>query len=146
MEITERILKEVFHRLLNAEPKRPVLEKLQVVIDDMMEKFQKTFELDTVQRQNTFRAVVCSMFVHGWGMGMHPFNNPNKNLDSKRIDVRVSKDILVPLEHIKALRYVKKDEHGRVKKALFEPDQDDRIRHQIDKLLDRISKEKWGEA
>lgn len=145
MQITEKILKEVFHRLLNAEPKPEVLGKLQGVIESMMEKFQETFEIDTIQRQNTFRAIVCSMFVHGWGLGMHPYNNPNKNLDGRGIDVRVSKDILLPLEYIKALRYVKKDEKGRVKQVLFEPDQNQRIRFQIDTLLDQIVKEKWGE-
>lgn len=146
MEITERILREVFHRLLNIEPKKEMLEKLQVVIDGMMDKFQETFNLDTVQRQNTFRAIICSMFVHGWGMGMHPFNSNDRNLDDKSIEVRVSKDILIPLENIKALRYVKKDEQGRIKKVLFEPDQNERIRGQIDKLLDKISREKWGEG
>ena len=145
MEITEKILKEVFHRLLNAEPKPETLKKLQVVIDGMMEKFQETFDLDTIQRQNTFRAIICSMFVHGWGMGMHPYNNMDHNLDERAIEVRVSKDILMPLENIKALRYVKKDDTGRVKKVLFEPDQNERIRGQIDNLLDKISKEKWGE-
>ncbi|HSG29249.1 MAG TPA: hypothetical protein VLA34_12270 [Candidatus Krumholzibacterium sp.] len=145
MEITEKILKEVFHRLLNTEPKPETLRKLQVVIDGMMEKFQDTFGLDTIQRQNTFRAIICSMFVHGWGMGMHPYNNTDRNLDERAIEVRVSKDILMPLENIKALRYVKKDDEGRVKKVLFEPDQNERIRGQIDNLLDKISREKWGE-
>ncbi len=146
MEITEKILREVFHRLLSTEPKDDVVNKLQSVIDGMIDKFQDTFELDTVQRQNTFRAIICSMIVHGWGVGMHPFNNPDTNMDDKSIEVRVSKDILIPLENIKALRYVKKDEQGRVKKVLFEPDQDHRIRRQIDNLLEKISKEKWGES
>lgn len=145
MEITEKILREVFHRLLNTEPKDEVAKKLQSVVDGMMEKFQDTFDLDTVQRQNTFRAIICSMLVHGWGMGMNPFNHPNANLDGKTIEVRVSKDILIPVENIKALRYVKKDEQGRVKKVLFEPDQNERVRRQIDNLLEKISKEKWGE-
>jgi len=145
MQITDKILREIFNRLLNTEPKDEVVEKLDMVIEGMMEKFQGTFQLDTVQRQNTFRAIISSMLVHGWGMGMHPFNHPDKNLDGNSIDVRVSKDILIPLEHIKALRYVQKDEHGRVKKVLFEPDQDERIRSQIDRLLDKIAREKWGD-
>ena len=145
MQITEKILKEVFHRLLNTEPKQEVLEKLQGIIDGIMDKFQETFKLDTIQRQNTFRAIICSMFVHGWGLGMHPYNNPNKNLDGREIEVRVSKDILLPLEYVKALRYVKKDEQGRVKQVLFEPDQNQRVRRQIDTLLDKSAKEKWGE-
>jgi hypothetical protein len=144
MQITEKILREVFNRLLNVEPKDDVVHKLTAVVDGMMEKFQGTFELDTVQRQNTFRAVVCSMIVHGWGVGMHPWNHPDVNLDGNAIDVRVSKDILVPIEHVKALRYVQKDEQGRVRKVLFEPDQNERVRGQIDKLLDRIAREKWG--
>ncbi len=146
MEITEKILREVFHRLLNMEPKKEVLTKLQKVIDGVMDKFQDTFELDSIQRQNTFRAIICSMFVHGWGLGMHPYNNPDKNLDGKLIESRVSKDILMPLEYLKALRYVKRDERGRVKKVLFEPDQNEKIRSQIDNLLDKISREKWGES
>ncbi len=145
MEITEKILREVFRRLLNIEPREEVLARLRTVIDGMMEKFQDTFDLDTVQRQNTFRAIICSMFVHGWGIGMHPFNNPNENLDEKKVEVRVSKDILVQIENIKALRYVKKDDQGRVRKALFEPDQNKLIKNQIDNLLEKISREKWGE-
>ncbi len=144
MQITEKILREVFNRLLGFEPKDEVIRKLTAVVDGMIEKFQGTFELDTVQRQNTFRAVVCSMIVHGWGVGMHPFNQPDANADGRSVDVRVSKDILIPIEHVKALRYVQKDDQGRVRKVLFEPDQDERVRGQIDKLLDRISKEKWG--
>jgi hypothetical protein len=146
MQITEKILREIFNRLLNTEPKEEVLQKLDMVIDGMMEKFQGTFSLDTVQRQNTFRAIISSMLVHGWGMGMHPYNHPDRNLDGNSIDVRVSKDILIPIEHLKALRYVQKDEHGRVKKVLFEPDQDERVRGQIDRLLDRIAREKWGDV
>ncbi len=145
MEITEKILREVFHRLVNMEPEDEVFSRLNGVINGMMDKFQDTFDLDTVQRQNTFRAIICSMFVHGWGTGMHPFNNPDRNLDERSIEVRVSKDILIPMENIKALRYVKKDDKGRVKKVLFEPDQKERIRGQIDNLLDKIASEKWGE-
>lgn len=145
MEITEKILREVFHRLVNQEPEEDVFNRVNSVINGMMDKFQDTFDLDTVQRQNTFRAIICSMFVHGWGIGMHPFNNPDRNLDERAIEVRVSKDILIPMENIKALRYVKKDEEGRVKKVLFEPDQNERIRGQIDNLLDKIATEKWGE-
>ncbi len=145
MEITEKILREVFHRLVNMEPEDEVFSSLNDVINGMMDKFRDTFDLDTVQRQNTFRAIICSMFVHGWGIGMHPFNNSDRNLDKRPIEVRVSKDILIPMENIKALRYVKKDDKGRVKKVLFEPDQNERIRGQINNLLDKIASEKWGE-
>ena len=145
MEITEKILREVFHRLVNQEPEDDVFERVNGVINGMMEKFQDTFDLDTVQRQNTFRAIICSMFVHGWGIGMHPFNNPDRNLDERPIEVRVSKDILVLMQDLQALRYVKKDADGRVNKALFEPDQNIRVRQQIDDVLAEISQNKWGE-
>lgn len=144
MDITEKILREVFHRLLNIEPREEVIGKLRTIIEGMMDRFQETFDLNSIQSQNTFRAIICSMFVHGWGMGMHPFNSPDTNLDDKNVEVRVSKDILIPLEHIKSLRYIKKDKKGRVKKALFEPDQNERVKNQINSLLEKISKEKWG--
>ena len=99
MEITEKILKEVFHRLLNIEPKENTLKKLRVVIDGMMEKFKETFDLDSVQSQNTFRAIICSMFVHGWGMGMHPFNSSDKNLDDNKISQIPSQIILLNCEY-----------------------------------------------
>ncbi len=144
MQVTEKILREVFNRLLNEEPRDEILQKLAVVVDGMMERFQDVFKLDTVQKQNAFRAVICSMVAHGWGVGMHPWNHPDLNLDGNAIDVRVSKDILVPIEHIKALRYVQKDEQGRIRKVLFEPDQEERVRAHIDKLLERIARERWG--
>ena len=83
------------------------------------------------------------MIAHGWGLGMHPDNNPQTNLDGKALEVKVCKDILVTMETLKAIRYVQKDEYGRVKKALFEPDQNARIWNQIDEMLGRVAKEKW---
>lgn len=98
----------------------------------MTEKVGGNFDLDTVQGQNTFRALLCSMVVHGWGNGMHPFHNPSANKDGQPVEVRVSKDILMSMEDVQSLRYVKKDEQGRVKQALFEPDHNLRVRQQID--------------
>ena len=43
MQITEKILREVFNRLLNTEPKDEVVQKLTIVVEGMMEKFQGTF-------------------------------------------------------------------------------------------------------
>jgi hypothetical protein len=142
---TDRILKAMFARLLQMEIEPAVSEKLVTVIDGVMERLQSNLDLATVQGQNTFRALVCSMIVHGWGMGMHPHNNPNRNLDGEPLEVKVSRDILVPLEDLQSLRYVKKDAQGRVKKALFEPDQNARIRQNIDQILADISRHKWEE-
>ena len=145
MRIIEKMLMEMFSRLLNIEINPTVVEKLVPVVEGVSEKIQGTLDLDTVQGQNTFRAIICSMIAHGWGLGMHPDNNPKRNLDEKALEVKVCKDILVPMETLKSIRYVQKDEYGRVKKALFEPDQNARIWNQIDEMLGRITKEKWQE-
>lgn len=145
MRIIEKMLTEMFSRLLNVEMDPKVLERLVPVIEGVSEKVQGPLDLDTVQGQDTFRALICSMIVHGWGLGMHPDNNPNANLDGRPVEVKVCKDILVPMETLKAIRYVKKDEYGRIRKALFEPDQNARIWNQIDEMLGRVAKEKWHE-
>ncbi len=145
MRIIEKMLNEMFARLLNIEIDPAVVEKLVPVVAGVSEKIKGTLDLDTVQGQNTFRALICSMIAHGWGLGMHPDNNPRRNLDDKRLEVKVCKDILVPMETLKAIRYVQKDEYGRVKKALFEPDQNARIWNQIDEMLGRVAKEKSQE-
>ena len=137
------MLTEMFARLLNIQPSAQVLEKLVPVIEGVSQKIDGTLDLDTVQGQNTFRALICSMIAHGWGLGMHPDNNPAKNIEGKEVEVKVCKDILVPMDTLKAIRYVKKDEYGRVRKALFEPDQNARIWTQIDDILTTIVKDKW---
>jgi hypothetical protein len=139
------MLGEMFSRLLNIEIPPAVVEKLVRVVEGVSDKIEGPLDLDTVQGQNTFRAIICSMIAHGWGLGMHPDNNPQRNLDGKPLEVKVCKDILVPMETLKAIRYVQRDEYGRVKKALFEPDQNARIWNQIDDMLGRIVKEKWQE-
>ncbi len=145
MSVVEKMLKEMFARLINIEITPGVMDKLVPVIDGVTEKVNGKLDLETVQGQNTFRALICSMVAHGWGLGMHPDNNPLTNLDDKPLEVKVCKDILVPMETLKAIRYVKKDQYGRVKKALFEPDQNAQIWTSIDDMLERVAKEKWQE-
>ncbi len=140
---TDRILKAMFARLLQMELDPAVIDKLVLVVDGVMERLQDHLDLETVQGQNTFRALVCSMIAHGWGMGMHPHNNPNRYLEGEAIEVKVSKDILMPMEDLQSLRYIKKDAEGRVRKALFEPDQNTRIRQHIDAILADVSRNKW---
>lgn len=142
---TDSILKTMFSRLLQVEVSQEMTDKLCAVIDSVMEKMGGQMDLETVQGQNTFRALMCSMVVHGWGNGMHPFHNPDMNQESEKLEVRVSKDILVRMEDLKSLRYIKKDKDGRVKRALFEPDQNIRVRQQIDDILTEISRSKWPE-
>ena len=140
---TDKILKTMFSRLLQMEIEPRMITKLSAVIDSVMERVGGNFDLETVQGQNTFRALLCSMVVHGWGNGMHPFHNPGQNLEGQAVEVRVSKDILMSMADLQSLRYVKKDAEGRVKKALFEPDQNVRVRQQIDDILAEISESKW---
>ena len=143
MRIIEKMLTEMFARLLNVEITPQVMKKLIPVVSGVSQKIHGTLDLDTVQGQNTFRALICTMIAHGWGLGMHPDNNPTTNLDGKPLEVKVCKDILVPMETLQSIRYVQKDQYGRVRKALFEPDQNARIWSQIDEMLVRIAKEKW---
>jgi hypothetical protein len=143
--VIERMLKEMFARLLNIEISQEVMDKLVPVIEGVTEKVDGSLDLDTVQGMNTFRALICSMVAHGWGLGMHPDNNPLVNLDGKTVEVKACKDILIPMDTLKSIRYVKKDEYGRVKKALFEPDQNARIWTSIDDMLGRLAKDKWQE-
>jgi hypothetical protein len=136
---TDRILAEMFTRLLNIRVSPTVARKLTHVIDGVIGKVEGSIDLETVQGQNTFRALICSMVVHGWGLGMHPDNNPPQNTEGKDIEVKVCKDILVPMSSLQSLRYIKKDRYGRVKKALFEPDQNARVRGHIDSILAEIA-------
>jgi hypothetical protein len=139
---TDRILKDMFSRLLHIGLPDDLIEKLVPVVDGVLERMQGNFDPETVQGQNMMRALLCSMVAHGWGLGMQPYNNPGLNLDGDPIEVRVCKDILLPMEDIKSLRYIKKDADGRVKKALFEPDQNARIRQHIDAILSDVS-QRW---
>ncbi|HKK70860.1 MAG TPA: hypothetical protein VKA86_06565 [Candidatus Krumholzibacteria bacterium] len=140
---TDRILTEMFSRLLNIRVSPAQVKRLTHVIDGVIDKVEGSMDLETSQGRNTFRALVCSMVVHGWGLGMHPDGNPAQDLDGKEIEVKVCKDILVPMGSLQSLRYVKKDKYGRVKKALFEPDQNARIRGHIDSILDDIATRRW---
>lgn len=139
---TDQILKTMYARLLQLEIEPNMIDKLVSVVDSVMERLGESIDLESVQGQNTFRALMCSMIVHGWGNGMHPFHNPSANLEGEPVEVRVSKDILMQMEDLKSLRYIKKDKEGRVKKALFEPDQNSRVRQQIEDILDEVSRSK----
>jgi len=142
---TDRILNEMFARLLNLKVAPDVTGKLLPVIDGVIDRVRDDLDLGTVQGQNMLRAVMCSMVAHGWGLGMHPFNNPAETLEGKPLEVRVSKDILLPLKDLRSLRYIKKDAQGRVKKALFEPDQNAQIRQHIEDILSEVGK-RWEES
>lgn len=141
---TDRILQQMFQRLLNLELDPEVLDKLGPVVDGVTDRLRDELDPETVQGQNMMRALLCSMVAHGWGMGMHPHNNPGRDTDGDPVQVRVCKDILMEMDDLRSLRYIKKDSDGRVKKALFEPDQNMRIRKHIDAILSDVS-QRWDE-
>ena len=136
---TINILRQMFKRLLNIDVDKQVLEKLAPVVEGFMDRssFKITNEADK-SHDNVLKAMLCSMLVHGWGIGMHPHNRPANDTDGESLEVRVSKDILIPMNDLKSIRYIQKDSEGRVKKALFEPDQNIRIRNSIDEILAEI--------
>jgi hypothetical protein len=136
---TITILRQMFKRLLNIDVDKQTLDKLAPVVDGFMDKssFGIT-DKDDESQDHVLKAMLCSMLVHGWGIGMHPHNNPSNNTNGESLEVRVSKDIMIPMTDLQSIRYIQKDDEGRVKKALFEPDQNIRIRKSIDDILAEI--------
>jgi len=137
---TINILRQMFKRLLSIEVDKQVLEKLAPVVEGFMDRSSFNVSNESSKSQdNVLKAMLCSMLVHGWGIGMHPHNSPANNVDGESLEVRVSKDIMIPMIDLQSIRYIQKDSEGRVKKALFEPDQNIRIRNSIDEILSEIS-------
>jgi len=145
MAVTRKVVAEMFSRFLNIELDDEVLDKLVALIDRVEDSIRKDLDLSTVQGEKNLKALLGTLLAYGWGLGMHPYYNPSVDQEGKLLEVRASKDILVPVKDLKAVRYVKKDQYGRVRKALFEPDQNARVRGQIDSLLSDISASKWQE-
>jgi hypothetical protein len=115
------------------------------VVDGLMERLRGGLNLETDQSWNRLRIALAGMLAHGWALGMNPFNSPNAHCDGDSVEVRVSRDILVPIEILKSLRYVKRDDLGRIEKALFEPSSEVRIKEQIEIMLRDIENKHWKE-
>ncbi len=145
MAATQKVVAEMFSRFLNIEVEEDVMPKLVSLVEKVESSIREDLDLTTVQGENTLKALLGTLLAYGWGLGMHPFHNPPQDLEGKLLEVRASKDILVPVKDLKAVRYLKKDKYGRVRKALFEPDQNARVRGQIDSLLSEIAVNKWQE-
>ena len=145
MAETHKTVAEMFSRFLNIEIDEDVAEKLVSLVERVEASIKGDLDLTTVQGENQLKQLLGTLIAYGWGLGMHPFHNPDQDGEGKLLEVRASKDILVPIKDLKAIRYLKKDKYGRVRKALFEPDQNARIRSQIDGLLTEISVSKWQE-
>ncbi len=96
------------------------------------------------EARRRIRIALCGMLAHGWALGMNPYNCPDLTVDGKPLEVRVSKDILISMESLKALRCVKRDKLGRVEKAFFEPSAETKVKERIDKILDEIARKHWA--
>jgi hypothetical protein len=144
MSETRKIVTHMFVNLTRLPLDDKVAKQAAAVVDGLIDKL--TAEMPEVSKSDwrRLRIAFCGMLAHGWTMGMNPFNNPNVKADGKPVEVRVSKDILIPIEALKALRYVKKDNLGRVEKAFFEPSAEAKIKEQIDRILAEIAKKHWA--
>lgn len=143
MPNTREILDQMFINLVKVKLDADILEKMVPVVDGLLERLRGGLEIESEQSWNRLRIALAGMLAHGWALGMNPFNSPNTHVDGDRVEVRVSRDILVPNEVLKSLRYVKRDEKGRIEKALFEPSAEARIKEQIDIMLRTIEKKHW---
>ncbi len=145
MSTTRDVLDQMFVNLVKVKLDHDVLDKMVPVVDGLLERLRGGLNLESEQSWNRLRIALAGMLAHGWALGMNPFNTPNLHCDGDPVEVRVSRDILVPIEVLKALRYVKRDDLGRIEKALFEPSAEVRIKEQIDLMLRDIERKHWKE-
>ena len=145
MAPSRKIVADMFARFLNLSLDEETLNRLESILTKVERNIREDLDFSTVQGENSLRVLLGTLLAYSWGLGMHPYNNPEQDLEGKPVEVRTSKDILLPMRDLKAMRYLKKDKYGRVRKALFEPDQNAQVRSQIDKLLDEIAASKWQE-
>ncbi|MDP6419429.1 MAG: hypothetical protein QF492_07920 [Candidatus Krumholzibacteria bacterium] len=143
MASSTRVIEEVFSRFLNLEVSEETMSRLLPLLEKVNKSIREDLDLGTVQGKNALLFQLATLLAYGWGLGMHPFHNPLEDEDGNPNEVRTSKDILVPVKDLQSIRYVKKDRNGRIRKVLFEPDQNARVRHQIENILAEISMSKW---
>ncbi len=146
MTDTKDIISQMFVNLARMRIDPQIVTKLAPVVDGLIERLQGSIDLSTEEGWNRLKIALCGMLAHGWAVGMNPYNSPDTNTDGDLIEVRVSKDILAPIEVLKSLRYVKKDKNGRVQKVLFEPSNETKVKESIDQILKDIEKKHWGES
>jgi hypothetical protein len=144
MSETPKIVRHMFVNLARLPLDEKVAKQASSVVDGLIEKMQT--ELPSISKADwhKLRIAFCGMLAHGWAMGMHPFNCPKAKADGTPLEVRVSKDILLPIEALQSLRYIKKDGLGRVEKAFFEPSPEVKVKEQIDRILAEIEKKHWA--
>ena len=144
MSDTRKIIRHMFINLVKIPLDDKVSKQAAAVVDGLLEKLAGEIPGVSKSDWHKLRIAFCGMLAHGWAIGMNPFNNPKVKADGTPLDVRVSRDILISMEALKSLRYVKKDNLGRVQKAFFEPSAEAKIKQQIEKILGEISKKHWS--
>ncbi|MFH1681455.1 MAG: hypothetical protein ABIH26_12555 [Candidatus Eisenbacteria bacterium] len=143
MTVTNDIIHQMFVNLAKLRLEPEIVDRMAPVVDGLLQRLKGNLDLSTEEGWNRLRIALCGMLAHGWALGMSPFNSPGQNVDGDPIEVRVSRDILAPLEVLKAIRYAKKDPHGRIQKVLFEPSAETKAREQIDQILREIELKHW---
>jgi hypothetical protein len=143
MSDTSKIVGHMFANLVKIPLDERVSKQAASVVDGLIEKLQAEMPHIAKADWHKIRIALCGMLAHGWNLGMHPFNSPKATVDGDSLEVRVSRDILIPMEALKSLRYVKRDSLGRVEKAFFEPSAEARVKEQIEKILAEIAKKHW---
>lgn len=144
MSDTHKVISHMFVNLAKISLDEAMTRRAAAVVDGVIAKLAG--ELSSVSKADwqKLRVAFCGMLAHGWAMGMNPYNNPKTRSDGTPLEVRVSKDILIPMEALKSLRYVKKDNLGRIEKAFFEPSAEAKVKEQIERILAEIAKKYWA--
>ncbi|MBN1826357.1 MAG: hypothetical protein JW958_08830 [Candidatus Eisenbacteria bacterium] len=145
MTPTSDIVQQMFINLAKLRLEPEIIERITPVVDGLMQRLKGNLDLSTEEGWNRLRIALCGMLAHGWALGMSPFNSPAENVDGDPIEVRVSRDILAPIEVLQSIRYAKKDSHGRIQKVLFEPSAEVRVKEQIDSILREVEQKHWKE-
>jgi hypothetical protein len=144
MSDTRKIVRHMFINLVKIPLDDRVSKQAAAVVDGLLEKLAAEIPGVSKSDWHKIRIAFCGMLAHGWAIGMNPYNNPKVKADGTPLEVRVSRDILISMEALKSLRYVKKDTLGRVEKAFFEPSAEARIKEQIERILGEIAKKHWS--
>ncbi len=145
MTETREVLSQMFQTMAKLHIDSHLLEQMGDVVDALLDRLKRRIDLEKDDDWNHLRVALCGMIAHGWTLGMNPYNNPDTQVSGDPLEVRVSRDILAPIDVIKSIRYVKKDPSGRIRQALFEPSHAARFREQIDRLLDDIGSKGWSD-
>ncbi len=145
MTRTTAILTQMFQTMAKLSVEPGLVDQMAATVDALVDRLKRRIDLERTEDWNHLRVALCGMMAHGWSLGMNPYNNPDTRTGGDPVEVRVSRDILAPMDVIKSIRYVKKDGKGRIRQALFEPSQAAKFREKIDQMLDDICRENWDE-